>query len=217
MLKSIAFVAFLSLAADQTVEPSLRRFGSVGRALTESEITQIGQLAKAAGKSPWLLHGDPTMMTRLFRIALYLQPDISRDGLWRGRMLSLEADSPDGATRSSWRIASTYAYGYVVPLEGARAISSASDVNWPFLVVGEFDDETLLSLVDFIRSSPPIPGVPPNSSPRNVDGTRPISSVGREDDKVVVRLSTGPNQGLEITLVRANGSWEVTKFLMWIV
>jgi hypothetical protein len=217
MIKPIALLTALLLGVNQASEPSLSRFGSVGKALTESEITQIGQLAK--GKSPWLLYGEPTMLTSLFRASLYLEPDSVRNRLWRGQLLSLEADGPPTvSTRSSWRISSTLAYAYVAPEDGRPgSVTGDLDVNWPFAVEGEFDDETLLSLVEFIRSSPPIPGVPPNAAPRNVDGTKPITSVGRKEDKVLVILRTGVLQGLEVTLARANGSWEVTAYGMWIV
>jgi hypothetical protein len=217
MFKPIALLTTLSLSLNQAVAPSLSRFGSVGRALQESEITQIGQLGK--GKAPWLLYGESTMITGVFRAHLYLEPNTVRNRLWRGQLLSLEADWPPTVpTRSSWRIRLAQAYAYVVPPDGqAGRITGDLDVNWPFAVVGEFDDEALLSLVDFIRSNPPIPGVPANAAPRNVDGTKPITSVGRKEDRVLVILRTGVLQGLEVTLARANGNWEVTAFGMWIV
>jgi hypothetical protein len=90
------------------------------------------------------------------------------------------------------------------------------DINWPFATQGEIDDETLISVIAFIRSRPAIPGLPDAAAHRNVSGA-PIAVVARENDNLVVTLRTGAYSGETVTVSRTAGQWVITHFAMWIV
>jgi hypothetical protein len=51
------------------------------------KITQIADLAKAAGKPAWLLLGFPSMISGVSTLTVYLDPDVTTERLRRGRML----------------------------------------------------------------------------------------------------------------------------------
>jgi hypothetical protein len=79
-------------------------------------------------------------------------------------------------------------------------------------VEGEFDDDTLISIVDFIRSQPRIP-MP--AFRKEVIGA-PISFIGHRDDAIYLALRTSEWTGDEVWLTRKNGQWVITKFESWI-
>ena len=91
------------------------------------------------------------------------------------------------------------------------------DIGRPFILEGEIDDDTLLSLVAFVRSKPEIPGVPEGAAPRHVAGMSPITHIKRTGDKFLVSLRTGEATGATVTVGRVGGAWVVTDYSMWIV
>ena len=95
-------------------------------------------------------------------------------------------------------------------------ISVDQDIGWPFVVDGELDDSTLISIVAFIRSRPPIPDRPAGTSPREV-GNAPISVIARRDTGIVVALRTGEATGMRVTVVRRGQQWVIVNHEMWIV
>ena len=87
----------------------------------------------------------------------------------------------------------------------------------PFAVHGVIDDATLISLVTFVRSLPPLPNVPEGASPRHVPKL-PLASVWRNTDtfSVVLRLS-GYEASFGLSVARKDGRWVVTEWRMSIV
>ena len=65
-------------------------------------------------------------------------------------------------------------------------ILDEGDVDWPFVLEGEFDDATLISVIEFIRAQPLIP-MP--AFIRSVPAA-PIVGIQRRDDAIVVGLRT---------------------------
>jgi hypothetical protein len=199
---------FVSAAAQQVRDAEIRRFGTVGRSLSENEIEQIERLAKAAGKPPWLVLGLPSMVVGTRTLTVYLHPDVTAGRLRRGRLLRLIAKAPED---SDWMVEATASYAYIPLGEGAGEIASQHDLGWPFAVVGEIDDETLLSLVTFVRSGPPIPGVPEGRAPRRVVSA-PLSVVARDGDQFLAGFRTGDASVFSVWLVGKDGKWVVTKW-----
>jgi hypothetical protein len=149
---------------------------------------------------------------------VYLQP-VGRSGqVTRGRLLRLMADDPPNVQqRSAWRVRETKSFAYIAASgRPAFDIGSEQDLSWPFAVEGEFDDATLVSLVTFIRSTPPIPGIPKGSIPSQV-AAAPISVIARREGTIFVGLRTGENTGQNVSLVRENGKWRITKVNQWVV
>lgn len=201
------------LAAEQVSETRFGRFGSVGRSLSERELRQVADLAIAAGKPAWLVLGFRSMIPGVTTLTVYLHPDVTTERLRRGRVLRLVAEnSPGVSERGDWRVKDTGTYA-CVPLAGLTGeISDERDLAWPFAVNGDIDDETLISLVTFVRSRPPIPGVPEGAAPREVVGA-PLSGVWRQGDQFIVALRGRDDaERFGVTLVRTGGRWIVTKW-----
>lgn len=209
-----AFCAFTAIgfAAEQVSEPRMGRFGAVGRGLSQGEITQIADLANAAGKPVWLVLGLPSMISGVATLTVYLHPDVTTARLRRGRLLCLIAkDPPAVSKRSDWMVKDSASYAYLPPGELASEIASEQDLAWPFAVEGELDDETLISLVTFVRSRPRLPDVPEGQAPRNVVSA-PLSRVARRGDQFIAAFRTGDAEVFRVWLIKRDGKWLVTKW-----
>ena len=119
---------------------------------------------------------------------------MTTERLSRGRILHLSADDAPGvAQRSRWKGVNKAAYAYV-PLGGKPPeITNDNDLGWPFRVEGEIDNETLISLVAFVRSRPALPVVPEGSAPREVVSW-PLSVIARQGDRFVWALWHGQTE-----------------------
>jgi hypothetical protein len=211
MARNAVLILLLGLAAThvaaQATDFALRRFGS--QPVSDAEVAQIGELVISTGKRPWILH-SPHVMVRDLRVAsLFLEPDVPSLRVQRGRMLSLVAAGPPFVpARSPWTVRESHLYAYV-PIAGRRPgeILDEGDPGWPFALQGEFDDDTLISVVEFIRSQPPIP-MP--AFIRKVPAA-PIAGILRRDDAIVVGLRTSEATGSSVWLVRKDGQWVITR------
>lgn len=218
VMMNIPIFLIVSLLGAQAIDTGPKRFGSVGRGLSAAEIVQIADLAKSAGKRPWLVIGFPSMITGNATLTVYLEPDVTEAPVRRGRMLRLIADDPPVVLRrSAWTVKSTGSYAYIdAPGRRATEMMDERDVRWPFAVEGEIDDETLISMVAFIRTKPSLPGVPEGQAPR-VAAEAPISAVARQNAQFIVALRTSEATGQRVTLARKKGQWAITHFEQWIV
>jgi len=209
------FCAFvlIGVAAEQVSNTRIRRFGDLGRSLSEREMTQISDLAGAAEKPAWLVLGFRSLIRGISTLTVYLQPDVTTERLRRGRMLRLVAQIPPAVSeRSDWSVKETASYAYV-PIAGSGAeITGDQDLAWPFAVDGEIDDDTLISLVTFVRSRPALPGVPEGQAPREMPSA-PLSAVRRRGDQFIVAIRLQENAYIfRATLVRKEGQWLVTNW-----
>jgi hypothetical protein len=192
--------------------------------LTPAEMAQVRRLARPTGRQPWLIHGfryglGAKSTPRRMQLGIYLQPDVENGGLRRGRMLLLEISAPAGAGQTpSLRIESTAKYAQlVVPGRRPDDVKGKWDLHRPFLVDGEFDDQTLVSLVTLIRRSPEGPAPPNGESPARVNGSLAISDVRRTSSGVEVRLSADAYHGQYVTLEERNGRLVFVKHGVWVV
>jgi hypothetical protein len=97
-----------------------------------------------------------------------------------------------------------------VPISGRQAGDIGADSqNWPFTVEGEIDDQALISLVELIKSQPPVP------DEQHPVARVPIESIAGNNDGVVVTMRTGDDQGQEVWFVRQNRKWVITKSFIW--
>ena len=193
--------------AGQAPDFTLRQFGRVP--VSEAEVAQITELAGSTGKRLWLLRTPNAVMMSERVSYLFLEPDVFGKRVLRGQVLSLRADEPPNVPiRSPWKIRGSLSYAYI-PTTGRQQgkIESATDLDWPFILNGEFDDDTLVSVVEFIRSQPPIP-VP--AFRKNVPAA-PIVGMARRDDAIEVGLRPFEDMGDTVWLVRKNGRWVITR------
>lgn len=152
------------------------------------------------------------MLVGVATLTVYLEPTVTTERLNRGRILHLVADDPPLVSqRSRWTVRKAASYAYV-PLGGRpREIADEHDVGWPFEVEGEIDDETLISLVTFVRSRPAIPGVPEGQAPREVVSW-PLAVVARQGEEFIAALRNGGSEVFRVWLIRKDGRWLVTKW-----
>ncbi len=206
-------ITFIGIAAEQVSDTQIRRFGTIGRGLSESEVTQIARLANAEGNPPWLVLGFTSMISGVTKLTVCLHPDVTSERLRRGRLLRLVAkDAPTVSGRSEWTVEERASYAYVPLAESAGEIASERDLAWPFAVHGEIDDETLNSLVTFVRSRPPLPNIPEGSAPREVVSA-PLLGVWRRSDTFIVALRTREDTAVfRVTVIKKNGQWLVAKW-----
>lgn len=183
--------------------------------VSDAEVAQITQLASSTGKRLWLLRTPNAVMMSERVSYLFFEPDVVGTRVQRGRVLRLRADEPPHVPiRSQWTIGDSHSYAYI-PLTGRqqRAIESADDLDWPFILNGDFDDDTLVSVVEFLRSQPPIP-LP---AFRKSVPAAPISSIAHRDDGIVVSLRPLEDMGDAIWLVKKGAQWVITRSETWVI
>ncbi len=192
--------------------------------LTSDEMFEVQRLSRQAGKDPWLIFGfrygrGPESTPRRTQISIYLQPDVEKAQLRRGRLLDVEMSATSSATRqASGRVQSVKKYAQVIVFSGRPPeVKGRLDAHRPFVVDGEFDDQTLLRVVALIRRSPPGPPLP-NGLPSNtgVNGSLQIFSVRRLDSRIEVTLMSGDWQGESVTLENRNGELVIVRHGIWI-
>jgi hypothetical protein len=193
--------------AGQAPDFTLKLFGRAP--VSDAEVAQIAELASSTGKRLWLLHTPNAVMMSARVSFLFLEPDVFGRRVLRGRVLRLGADEPPNVPiRSPWTIRESQSYAYIAITQRQQGeIESADDLSWPFRIDGEFDDDTLISVVEFIRSQPPIPGAFRTTVP-----AAPISVIARRDEAIIVALRPHEEMGHGVWLVRKNQSWVITRF-----
>jgi hypothetical protein len=199
-----ALFAF-ALAASQIPESRPAVFSSV--TLTELELAQIAGLAD---KPVWLVLAYRSMIRGVATVSVYLRPDVVGTAVERGRMLSLVADdAPVVPNRSAWKIKDTAPYACIaLPHRRCNDISSERDRAWPFVVQGDLDDDTLVSVVTFVRSMPRLQ----LGTFSITVGTAPIAGLTRRDDAIIVSFRTAEHTTERITLVKKEGQWVMTEY-----
>ena len=191
--------------------------------LTSNEMFEVRRISREAGKDPWLIFGfrygrGPESAPRRSEISIYLQPDVANAHLRRGRLLEVEMFATPSAQPASGRIRFTRKYAQVIVLSGRPPeVTGRLDAHRPFVVDGEFDDQTLLRIVALIRRSPPGPPLP-NGQPSgtNVNGSLQISSIRRVDTKIEVMLNLDDDRGQYVTLENRNGEFVIVRLSHWI-
>jgi len=220
---------FIALASSSPARAAAREQPLQGvwieaKDLTPAEMAQVRGLARPTGKEPWLIHGfrhglGPKFTSRRTRLEVYLQPEVENGSLRRGRVLHVEISAPAaGGRNASARIESTGNYAQiVVPGRRATDVEGKWDLNRPFLVDGEFDDQTLSSLVALIRRSPQGPPRPNGGVSAKINGSLAISRVRRTDGGVEVTLNADDLHGENVTLEERGGSLVIVEHGFWIV
>jgi hypothetical protein len=206
LIISVACASTVPSFAGQAPTFQLARFGSLP--VSDAEVAQIADVVRSTGKRPWLLRTPQSMIPGVQYASLFLEPDLVGRRVQRGRMIRLVADEPPAAERSPWRIQGSYSYAYI-PTSGHQPgdIRSERDINWPFHVEGELDDDTLISIVQFIRTQP---RVPMPAFLRQVPAW-PIYGIARRDDGIQVGFQRTEATGDTVWLAKKNGRWVITR------
>ena len=190
----IAQIILLSASFMQSAAIPLR-IGEVGRQLTDQDIAAL-EMALPRGSMPWLLNGERPQNTFVDYIEAYLSPTSTSNALRRGIFIGVRRQrTPAG----QWNVERTQSYAQVaIAGRSFFAIQGDQDMNRPFRVVGPFDDDELVRLVQFLRSDPPIRG-DSHIQPW------PILSVQRKDDDSVEVLLREEYWTGQVVNLRQNG------------
>ena len=205
MLLTIASQLVVLLAALMQSPTTLRRTGDVARQLTDKDVAAIVAVLPR-DSSPWLLDGERTQFVNAEYVQAFLAPTVETQVLHRGMIVSVERRT--GAM--PWVVQRTDAYAQVaIPGRSFNEIRDDHDINRPFRVIGRFDDDELVSLVQFIRSDPPTRG-----------GVAiqqwPILWIKRNaDDSVDVPLWEDAWHGQAITLRQNGQDWIIVSIGGW--
>ena len=183
----------------QAVESTPLRLGDVARGISDRDLANLELVASPGGAKPWLLDGPRGQIAELEFVQAYLPPDVVTADFRRGAVVGLMRGSakalalagirsPSG-TAPAWIVTGTESYGQVA-IQGQtfRQIDGDADINRPFLVIGRFEDDELVRLARFVRSSPTGSTLNTQAPPGSVHGNLPIVSVARKTQSVEVRL-----------------------------
>jgi hypothetical protein len=190
--------------------------------LTRAETSAVQRLTRSSGRKPWLIWGfrfgtDPKPGIDRARFDVYLHPDVENGRLRRGRLFTIDFGPARANAPSSWQVESVSKYAQVAVL--GRPVSQVSgkwDIQRPFLAPADLDDQAIVSLVDFIRSSPEWTELARNLAPRQVDGSIPIISVRRFADRLEVCQQNQEWSGWYVDVESRDGHWKVQRIRMWI-
>jgi hypothetical protein len=201
----------LCLSITQSTTVPLRT-GDVARQLTEQDIAAL-ELLLPSGPKPWLLNGDPGDQPKTQYIEAFLSPTTTTSRLRRGPVIRVRRQIWENPP-TAWTVHWTGLYAQVaMPGRTFDQIEDDQDMNRPFRVIGRFNDNELVRLVEFLRSNPTMRG-----GQRNVIRPWPILVVVRQaDNSVEVMLRGAVMQGQAITLRQAGEDWIILLVGMWVV
>jgi hypothetical protein len=207
------FVSAVVLSALIAIDPFVR-IGSVGRHLSGDDVAQIQSLASQAGRRAWLALGlQSPAVAHLWSVDVFLEPDAVSPRARRGRMMTVTASRATFSANKAWTVTATGRYGQV-SWQGRDfdQVENDRDLNQPFELSGDFTDAELVSLVDFVRSSPKGPKRKERTPYGNqVQGRWPIHGVRRQPDgsiRVSLRRDAGSRQIVHVG--RDGPDWRVT-------
>jgi hypothetical protein len=201
------------------------RIGPTGSEVSDADVVAIRQVLGETVR-PWIVVGLAPGWIKGRFVDVYVQPDVTVDGIRRGRLESLGTASVTLASneqRGEWRQVSSARWAQV-PNDGADLdfIAGSRDLNRPFMVLGELTDGDLMTLVKFIRSSPKAPDnsrQPIGKDHSQVQGTWPIVQVAVTGSAVRVRLideSPREKSGQMVTVGRIDNTWVIQQLGYWI-
>ena len=155
MVKTACQLAVLFAFLMQSTTTPLR-IGEVLRQSTEEDIA-AAELALPPGAKAWLLVGDRVMAPGEQVIQAFLTPTTDTPALRRGTVVSITRWVIRQAT--PWTAARTESYAQVaIAGRNFDDIQGDQDMNRPFRIVGRFDDDELVRLVELLRTDPPVRG-----------------------------------------------------------
>ena len=187
------------------------RTGDVARQLTDQDVAGL-EAALPSGEKPWLLNGDRTQVPVREYIEAYLSPTSTTPAFRRGMVVSVMRRIIPAV--GEWRLSRTESYAQVViPGRSFDQIEGDQDMNRPFRVIGRFDDDELVRLVQVLRSDSPILIV---RGPEHIQPWPILSVQRKDDDSVDVFLRGGVMRGQGTTLRQVGQDWMIVSVYGWI-
>jgi hypothetical protein len=197
------------------------QFGSLGPHLTDKDWAAIQELASAEGGAAWAIYGWYSQVLPEVRyVDAFIPPAVSTGRLNRGRVLHLKCKpaSQEQESCGQWVLDNTNGeYVQVADGPDLEAVPAVRRLlERPIRVSGSFSDTELLTLVEYIRSSP-APAGADGILTFAVSGELPILDIERRPDgSVWVRLSLTGNPGETATVLQKGGRWQVVELVHWV-
>ena len=194
-------------------------FGRLGEQLSRDDITAIARLATKEGGAPWALYGWYSQtLPETWYVDAFLPPSLSTSRLKRGRVLHLRC-IPVSSVCEEWERVDTdteFAQVAAGPTGLGQQLGVERPLERPIRVTGDFSDDELTTLVEYIRSSP-TPPTEPGWHTFSVSGAIPILDILQmPDGSVWVRLSQTGNPGETATVVRSGDGWQIVELVHWV-
>jgi hypothetical protein len=189
------------------------RTGDIARSLTAEDIATVERMV---GTKPWLVEGrrPAGSPSKSQTIQAYFAPTTVTPNLRRGAYLTFTRELNPGP--GPWEgVGSARPYFQVaVPGRPYEQIENDNDLNRPFTVKGNFQNDELIELVTFIRSNPEVP----EGRGRGKVGTSPISFIERlPDGSARVEWQFEPNQGQRAILEKRGANWALISVNRFVV
>jgi len=197
--------------------------GPLAECLSVGDLNQLVSVSSSTGGHPWLLEANYSIPGRRdnWAVSIYLPADRQTERLRRGRVVKCLSVPPQNAKHGRERRLSgppgSYAQVSIPDRHFTAQLLDPSGIELPFILEGEFADDDLVSLVDFIRSSPAF--VPESARshdsekmvpPVRVDGRYPIVAIVRKPDGTFeVGTGSRPGAGQHIAVRRIGSRWVV--------
>jgi hypothetical protein len=217
-------LALFQFAAAALAE-DLYRFGPMGPRLDKIEVAAILSAVSLGTPPPLALLGwYSQILPSTLYVDVFGAPATTSRRIRRGVVVRSQC-TPDGSNLClTWSTAS--AEGRYAQVADAQYSEFDNDVNVrtkqerPFRVLGDFSDEELVSLVDYIRTGPSMPryeGPDYTAIGPSLSNPEPITNVEkRRDGSVLVRMSSDQIGGFLATVVRVEGAWRLTSVAGWV-
>jgi hypothetical protein len=178
--------------------------------LHEPDILAITARAHETCDPLWLIKAFRSQLANSRFVEAYCMADASRQGdvfLRRGHWVAVIDRSAQG-----WAISGKGQYAQVsADARTPAQVPGDRDIRRPFRVSGPFTDAELVSLVTFIRSSPPNPDASAPHDPR-VEGNQPIGGVWRNADGTVrVSVARSDFESQVVELRETDRGWEILR------
>jgi hypothetical protein len=223
---SFIFKAVVLVALGVQTTPLPVRLGDRARQLSDQDVTEIARTVSPNGRPAWLLNGPHGQIPDATLIEAYLPPEESTPELRRGSVvvvvrgpesaLAMMGTRPASseATRQDWTLVGRYSYAQVA-VAGRRfeVVEGDGDVNRPFRVSGTFSDRELVSLLQFLRSSPLGPTSGAGTPTQAVHGEWPVVTLVRQPQSMEARLRrVGQELSWESVTLRQQGTaWVIIR------
>ena len=210
------------------------RLGPTGSRLSLADLDQIAKAARGSVGDTWVVVGhSPGMMAppRWF-VTAFGSSNRQTALVRRGPTISVVAPLTTPTSyedQKTWGVTGPVGEYAQVPVPGSdpQVVRDGRDLNRPFRVVGDVNDETLAAVVALVRTSPmiaPSPtrreGQPVASIFTTVRGSWPITTiVARGPSMIEVKLLDEESQERSGQTVELHGSrrvWTVGRLLAWI-
>ena len=220
--------AFATAARAVIAKGGPLRFGPTAAHIRSWPIWEL-HMALGERARPWLFNafGQGYVLEPKWYVDAYLEPDRVAPRLRVGQTATVIATltavgAYDGVRRWSRGVTGRWAQVLVAAGDDPLSIKDPRDVARPFRVFGDIADDDLVSVVDFMRSSPENPTPQPPTAAaifRRVEGTWPIQRLEVVDGVVSVELidlSPGEKSGQAVVVRRVGSRWTITRITAWI-